>query len=86
MRDLARLVATAAALLAAGAPLLGATIKLPLLEGVPRSIESVTVVDELSTRYGRTPQPAVTVVARSDPADLDAWAARWRTDAELHSP
>jgi RND superfamily putative drug exporter len=72
-----------AALLAAGAPLLGATIKLPLLEGMPRSIESVAVADDLSTRYGRTAQPAVTVVARTDPADLDAWAARWRTDAEV---
>jgi putative drug exporter of the RND superfamily len=74
---------TAAALLAAGAPLLGATIKLPLLEGMPRSIESVAVADDLSTRYGRTAQPAVTVVARTDPADLDAWAARWRTDAQV---
>jgi len=61
-----------AALLAAGAPLLGATIKLPLLEGMPRSIESVAVADALSTRYGRTAQPAVTVVARTDPAALDA--------------
>jgi RND superfamily putative drug exporter len=76
-------LATAAALLAAGAPLLGATIKLPLLEGMPRSIESVAVADDLSTRYGRTAQPAVTVVARTDPAALDAWAARWRTDAEV---
>ena len=74
---------TAAALLATGAPLLGATIKLPLLEGMPRSIESVAVADDLSSRYGRTAQPAVTVVARTDPADLDAWAARWRTDAEV---
>jgi putative drug exporter of the RND superfamily len=74
---------TAAALLAAGAPLLDATLKLPLLEGMPRSIESVAVADDLSTRYGRTAQPAVTVVARTDPAALDAWAARWRTDAEV---
>jgi RND superfamily putative drug exporter len=74
---------TTAALLGAGAPLLGATIKLPLLEGVPRSIESATVADDLSTRYGRTAQPAVTVVARTGPAELDAWAARWRTDAEV---
>jgi RND superfamily putative drug exporter len=74
---------TTAALLAAGAPLLGATIKLPLLQGFPRSIESVAVADELSTRYGRTPQPAVTVLARTEAAALDAWAARWRTDAEV---
>jgi putative drug exporter of the RND superfamily len=72
-----------AALLAAGAPLLGATIKLPLLEGMPRSIESVAVADDLSTRYGRSAQPAVTVVARTDQATLDTWAARWRSDAEV---
>jgi len=72
-----------AALLAAAAPLLGATIKLPLLQGMPRSIESVAVADDLSTRYGRSAQPAVIVVGRSDPAALDAWAARWRTDAQV---
>lgn len=74
---------TAAALVAAGAPLLGATIKLPLFEGMPRSIESVAVADDLSIRYGRTPLPAVTVVARADPAALDAWAARWQSDPEV---
>jgi RND superfamily putative drug exporter len=71
---------TAAALLAAGAPMLGAIIKLPVLEGMPRSIESVAVADDLSTGYGRTPLPAVTVVARTDAAALQAWAARWRSD------
>ncbi len=76
-------VGTAAALLAAGAPLLGVTIKQPLLEGMPRDIESVAVASELSTRYGRSAQPTVTVVARTDSADLDAWAARWRTDTEV---
>jgi putative drug exporter of the RND superfamily len=74
---------TTAALLSAGAPLLGAIIKLPVLEGMPRSIESVAVADDLSTRYGRTPLPAVTVVARADPAALDAWAARWQSDPEV---
>ncbi|MFI5910872.1 MMPL family transporter [Dactylosporangium sp. NPDC051541] len=67
-------------LLAAGAPLLGATIKLPKLEGVPRSIESARVADELAARYGRTYKPVVTVVARTDAASLDAYAARWTSD------
>jgi RND superfamily putative drug exporter len=76
-------VGTAAALVIAGAPLLGATIKLPLLEGMPRSIESVAVADELSTQYGVSTSPTVTVVARTDPASLDAWASRWETDVEV---
>jgi RND superfamily putative drug exporter len=76
-------VGTTAALLGAGAPFLGVVVKLPLLDGVPRSVESAAVADDLSTRYGRSTQPAVTVVARTEPADLDAWAARWRTDAEV---
>jgi RND superfamily putative drug exporter len=50
---------------------------------MPRSIESVAVAADLSTGYGRSTQPAVTVVARSDQAALDAWAARWRSDAEV---
>jgi RND superfamily putative drug exporter len=48
---------TTAALLAAGAPLFGATIKLPLLEGMPRSIESVTVADDFVQQV-RSHQPA----------------------------
>jgi putative drug exporter of the RND superfamily len=65
------------ALLAAGSPLLGATIRLPQLESLPRSLESVQVAEELGSRFGRTVQPAVTVVARTTPATLDGWAARW---------
>jgi RND superfamily putative drug exporter len=76
-------VGTTAALVIAGAPLLGATIKLPLLEGMPRSIDSVAVADELSTQYGVSTSPTVTVVARTDPASLDAWASRWETDVEV---
>jgi RND superfamily putative drug exporter len=73
----------AAALVAAGAPMLGATIKAPLLDGMPRSIESVAVADDLSARYGLTALPAITVLARTDPASLDAWASRWDADAEV---
>jgi putative drug exporter of the RND superfamily len=73
----------AAVLLAAGAPLLTATIRQPQLDGLPRSLESVQVADDLTNRYGQTAEPAVTVVARTDPASLDAWAARWRIDPEV---
>ncbi|MFG2044701.1 MMPL family transporter [Dactylosporangium sp. NPDC048998] len=71
---------TAALLLAAGSPLLGATIKLPHLEGVPRSVEAARVADELAARFGRAYQPVVTVVARTDAAHLDAYASKWASD------
>ncbi|MEU5941849.1 MMPL family transporter [Micromonospora sp. NPDC047548] len=67
-------------LLAAGAPLLGATIRLPQLESLPHTIESVQVAEDLGSRYGQTVQPAVTVVARTDLAALDGWAARWAAE------
>jgi RND superfamily putative drug exporter len=73
-------VGTAVLLLAAGSPLLGLTVKLPRLEGVPRSIESVRVADQLAQHYGRSYRPVVTVVARTDAASLDAYAARWASD------
>ncbi|MEV0135330.1 MMPL family transporter [Dactylosporangium sp. NPDC050688] len=73
-------VLTAAVLLAAGSPLLSATVKLPGLEGTPRSIESVRVADELKTRFGRSFAPTVRIVARTGAADLDAYAARWSAD------
>jgi RND superfamily putative drug exporter len=82
-RTLLVALGTAAALVGAGAPLLGATIRMPLLDGMPRSIESVAVADDLSTRYGLTAQPAITVVARTDPAALDDWASRWSTDSAV---
>ncbi|WP_433615818.1 MMPL family transporter [Dactylosporangium sp. CA-139114] len=71
---------TTVLLLAAGSPLLGLTLKLPRLEGVPRSIESARVADELGSRFGRAYRPVVTVVARTDAASLDAYAARWASD------
>jgi putative drug exporter of the RND superfamily len=71
---------TAAILLAAGAPLVSTGVKLPRLEGIPRSIEAARVADALIDRFGQRPAPPITVVARTDPATLDAWAARWRDD------
>ncbi|MET7424802.1 MMPL family transporter [Dactylosporangium sp. NPDC005555] len=73
-------VVTAALLLAAGLPLLSATVKLPGQDGIPRGIESVRVADELKTRFGRAFAPTVTLVARTGAADLDAYAARWAND------
>lgn len=73
-------VLTAVLLLAAGLPLLSATVKLPGQEGIPRSIESVRVADELKTRFGRSFTPTVTLIARTSAADLDAYAARWSAD------
>jgi RND superfamily putative drug exporter len=71
---------TTVALLAAGAPLLSTTLRLPDLAQMPRSIESVQVADELTSRFGRPSDGGVLVVARTDAATLDAWAARWRGD------
>ncbi|WP_327000414.1 MMPL family transporter [Dactylosporangium sp. NBC_01737] len=73
-------VLTAALLLAAGLPLLSATVKLPGLDGIPRSVESVRVADEIKIRFGRSFAPAVTLIARTGAADLDAYAARWSAD------
>jgi RND superfamily putative drug exporter len=69
---------TTAALLAAGTPLLTAGVRLPGLEGLPRSIEAVRVADDLASRFGRPAAPGITVVVRGDAATLDTWAAGWR--------
>jgi RND superfamily putative drug exporter len=71
---------TAAALLAAGAPLATSAMRLPGLEGIPRSIEAARVADTLAARFYRPAAPAITVVARADPATLWAWAQRWASD------
>ncbi|MEO3743400.1 MMPL family transporter [Plantactinospora sp. B5E13] len=73
------LVVTALLLIAA-LPVLTLSSRLPQLAGLPRSIESVRVADELSERYGESTFPAVRVLARTDPATLGAWAQRWRDD------
>ncbi len=66
------------ALLAGGAPLLTARSALDGLSGLPRSLESVRTADLLADRFGQRTDPAVTVVARTDAASLDAWAAGLR--------
>ncbi|GAA5193205.1 MMPL family transporter [Rugosimonospora acidiphila] len=76
-RPLVTTLAAGAALIAAGIPLLSTTVHLNDLSGLPRTLESVRVVDMLSDRFGQPPAPAVTVVARTDAATLNAWAKRW---------
>jgi RND superfamily putative drug exporter len=71
------MLASSAGLLAAGVPLLTGTVKLPGLAQIPQNLESVQVANELTSRFGLPQQPAVTVVARTDPATLDRWAARY---------
>ncbi|MEN3304410.1 MAG: putative drug exporter of the superfamily [Micromonosporaceae bacterium] len=75
----------AALLLLAAAPLTGTRTMLPGLAQMPGGIESVQVAGELGSRFGLGQAQAVTVVARSDPAALDAWAARWTTDRAVRS-
>jgi len=74
---------TAAALIVAGAPLYDSGMRLPGLEGVPRSIEAARVADTLADRFDRPPAAAITVVARTDPAQLQAWAQRWAGDPSI---
>jgi putative drug exporter of the RND superfamily len=71
---------TVAGLLVAGYPLLRMKVELTGLEGLPPSIESVAVANDLSTRYGQSSDPAVQVVARTTVESLETWANRWRTD------
>jgi RND superfamily putative drug exporter len=73
-------VATGAVLLMAGAPLVSTGVKLPRLEGIPRTIEGARVADALTERFGQRPTAAITVIARTDTATLDSWAAGWRSD------
>ncbi|HKT01711.1 MAG TPA: MMPL family transporter, partial [Rugosimonospora sp.] len=47
-------------------------------EGLPADLEAVQVTHLLNTEYGVPAEPAVTVVARADPALMNDWARRWR--------
>jgi RND superfamily putative drug exporter len=76
-------LATMLALLAAGAPLVRGELRLPGLDGIPRSVEAARVADTLADRFGQPPAPAITVVATTDPSTLDAWAAGWASDPAI---
>jgi putative drug exporter of the RND superfamily len=80
-RPLVTAILTGTALLAAGAPLLSTSMHLDDVNSLPRSLEAVNVAHVLADRFGVATSPAVTVVARTDAASLDTWAARWRGTA-----
>ncbi len=69
------IVLVGAALVAGGLPVLSTKLQLNDLSGLPRSLESVRTADLVAQRFGESAQPSVTVVARTDAAALDAWAA-----------
>jgi RND superfamily putative drug exporter len=68
---------TAGLLLAAGLPLLDTKPRINNLASLPTSMSSVQVAHDLTDRFGTTEEPAVRVVARTDPAALSAWSTRW---------
>ncbi len=76
-RPLITALATAAALIGAGAPLLSTAMHLDDVNSFPRSLPAVAVAHDLADRFGVATSPALVVVARTDAAGLDAWAARW---------
>jgi RND superfamily putative drug exporter len=80
-RPLVMAIVSAAVLLAIGLPLLGTTPRINPLSGFPKSMSSIQVANDLSSQYGRPSDPAMTVVARTDAATLDAWAQRF-----IHAP
>ena len=65
-------------LIAIATPLLGVNIKVLELDGLPRSMESLQVAEQLDSQFGVTTQAAVRVVARTDPATLNQYTAQWR--------
>jgi putative drug exporter of the RND superfamily len=75
-------VGTAAVLLAAGAPLLSADLRLPQDKGLPTTIEAVRVEHAMAERYGRPNHPTIVVVSEAPQSTLDTWAQGWRTPME----
>jgi RND superfamily putative drug exporter len=82
-RPLLSLLGTAAVLLALGSPLIGASVRLPDMDGLPRDIESVAVYDTLTASYGQNQDPPVALLSNGDASTLDAWAAKWRDDSAV---
>jgi RND superfamily putative drug exporter len=84
-RPLLVALVTTAGLLAAGAPLVSADLRLRDTDQIPRSLESMRVADVLADRFGRAPEGEILVVARVDRASLDAWAAGFRDDPAVRA-
>lgn len=82
-RPVAVVIAVGVVLLIAASPLLGLTVKLPQDAGLPRTMPAMRVADELHANFGQIIDPSVQVVARTSPAELDAWAHQWLTDPEV---
>jgi len=83
-RPLVTALATGALLLGAGLPLLSTTVVVNDLDVLPRSLDSVKVLDILADQYGVARSTAVVVVARTDPATLDQWAShRFTNDPDV---
>ncbi|MFG1926636.1 MMPL family transporter [Cryptosporangium sp. NPDC048952] len=77
------LIGSLAVLLVAAVPVLSTTISSPGIGEIPTSIESRRVLDTLDNRFGRQEAPAISVVARTDAAALDRWAAGFADDREI---
>lgn len=82
-RPVVVLIGSLAVLLVAAIPVLSTTISSPGLGEIPTSIESRRVLDTLDGRFGRQEAPAISVVARTDAAALDRWAAAFADDPEV---
>jgi RND superfamily putative drug exporter len=74
-RPVLTLVVGVAALIALAAPATSMALHLNDPGGMPASVEAVQVDSVLKDSYGQDTSPAVTVVARTDAAALDKWAA-----------
>ncbi|HEY8533030.1 MAG TPA: MMPL family transporter [Micromonospora sp.] len=84
-RPIIVIVTTVVLLLSAGTPLLTATLRVGGIESLPHASESRKVAEEMAERFGMSAIPAVTVVARTGPDQLNAWAARWRGDPAVRT-
>src|SRR5262249_16988628 len=76
-RPLGTAAGPAPVLLAAAARRVGTRGGLDNIAGLPQSLSSFRVDNDLTSRYGRPSDPAITVVARTDAGSLDKWAAQW---------
>src|SRR5207302_150444 len=65
-RPLVTALLTGAALVGAGAPLVSTTMHLDDVSSFPKSLEAVTVANDLAGRFNVATSPAVVVVARTD--------------------
>ncbi|WP_170323583.1 MMPL family transporter [Cryptosporangium phraense] len=82
-RPVVVLIGALGVLMVAAIPVFSVKISDPGLGEIPTSIESRRVLDTLDGRFGRQEAPAISVVARTDAAALDRWAAGFADDPEI---